>query len=547
MKGKQLLMIAAMCLTIVMAFAACTGGSPTPAPTPQPAATAAATATPAPTTAAATATPAPPPAPADNELPFVEFSWYLGLNPMPDNQMVNDAINEYIAPILNAKVNIFYWPSSDWETRMTVMVASGDDLGIIGFGTQSKLDYVIQSQRGSFYPLNDLLEEYGQGTKALFSQAIWDSTKINGNIYGIPSLKDNCYIISMIYNADMAEKLDIDMTKVNYRNFSSLIEPFFNMVMDKRDEVYGDLTEPLSGGLGLETPYMFAAETFLQDSNLIVCNIDGIMDFAGYDSKTVFNLYATDEYRETMKAMQRMVDRNILAYDYTGQTAWSPSGNMFAWPGWGYSYMPEHLFSDTFVTKMVEPERVWTDTNNIISAGTAISSNAKEPERLMMFLEMVNTDPKLATMMRFGVEGQHYLRDADGYMTFEDSPRNSDTANRGYHYWYAAPVGNLLIVEAPLGYSGPDGIMLKKIGEYNANAAIPSHLGFIFDIEPVTNEIAACTSVVLEYRGMLRQGQLSSGEEVDQVIDEFLAKLEANGVQAILEDAQRQMDEWRAR
>jgi len=131
-------------------------------------------------------------------------------------------------------------------------------------------------------------------------------------------------------------------------------------------------------------------------------------------------------------------------------------------------------------------------------------------------------------------------------MTFEGSPRNSDTANPGYHYWYAAPVGNLLIVEAPLAYSGPDSIMLKLIGDYNANAKIPSHLGFIFDIEPVTNEIAACTSVVLEYRNVLRNGQLSSGDEVDSVIDEFLAKLDANGVQTILTDAQRQMEEWRS-
>jgi len=508
------------------------------------AATTAAATTAAATTAAA-ATEAATEAPVDDSLPFVEFSWYLGLTPMPDNQMVNDAINEYLGPILNAKVNINYWTSKDWEEKMTIMVASGDDLGIIGFGSQSKLDYVIQSQRGSFYPLEGLMDIYGAGTKALFPQDVWDCMTINGHVYGIPSLKDNCYIISLIYNEDMANELGVDMSQSNYKNFAS-IEPFYNMVMDLRDEVYGDIEEPLSGGIGLEMPYWFACESFLNDSFLAVCNIEGIMDFAGHDAENVFNLYATQEYRDACKSVQRMVDRNILAYDYEGKTAWNPSGNIFGWPGWGYTYLPEHLFGDAFYTRMIEPVRVWTDTNNYFSAGTAISANSKTPERCMMLLEMVNNDPKLATMMRFGIEGEHYVRTPEGGMTFEGSPRNSDAANRGYHYWYAAPVGNLLIVEAPEAYSGPDGIMLTKIAEFNRNAKIPNHLGFVFDIEPVNTELAACQSVVLEYRDDLRNGRLASEAEVDRIIDEFIAKLDANGAQIVLAEVQSQIDAWKA-
>jgi len=564
---KYLQLILALCLVLTLILSACGGGgtatttaaatTAAAAATTAAATTAAATTeaeadeettaatTAAATTAAATTAAATTAAPADEGLPFAEFSWYLGLTPMPDNQMVNDAINEYIGPILNAKVNINYWTSKDWEEKMTIMVASGDDLGIIGFGSQSKLDYVIQSQRGSFYPLEDLLNQYGAGTKSLFPQDVWDCMTINGHVYGIPSLKDNCYIISLIYNEDMANELGLDMTQSNYKNFAS-IEPFYNQVMDKRDEVYGNIEEPLSGGVQLEMPYWFAVESFLNDSFLAVCNIDGIMDIAGYDSNTIFNLYATAEYREACKSMQRMVDRNILAYDYDGKSAWNNTGNMFGWPGWGYTYLPEHLYGDAFFTRMVEPVRVWTDTNNYFSAGTAISANAKNAERCMMLLEMVNNDPKLATMMRFGIEGEHYVRTADGKMTFEGSPRNSDATARGYHYWYAAPVGNLLIVEAPEAYSGPDGIMLKKIAEFNQNAKIPNHLGFVFDIAPVSTEIAACTSVVLEYRDTLRCGRLSSGDEVDQVIDEFIQKLEANNLQVVLDEVQNQINVWKA-
>jgi putative aldouronate transport system substrate-binding protein len=478
-------------------------------------------------------------------LPYVEFDWYLGLPPQNDNQMVNDAVNAYIGPKLNAKANIHWWPITDWEQRMTVMVTSGQDLGIIGFGSQSKLDYVIHSQRGSYYPIEKLLDQYGQKTKALFNQGVWDAMTINNHIYGIPSLKDNCYIIAMIYNDDMAKKLGVDMTKAPYTGGWYKMESWLNDVKAKRDQVYGaKLEEPLIWGIELEMPYDFALHSLLNDSFVAVANIDGIMDIAGYDSKTIFNLYGTKEYRDFCHAVWRMVQKNILAYDYTGKETWTTTGNMFAQPGWGWVYMPEHLNGDKYVTKMLDPGRVWTDSQNYYSSGTAISANSKNPDRLMMFLEMVNNDSKLATMMRFGVEGQHYIRDSQGKMQL--GPRNQDAANRGYLQWYGAPIGNLTVVEAPESFSGPNNAMFPRIIQFNNEAKQPAHMGFTFNIQPVSNEIAACTNVVMEYRDTLRFGRARTEADVDRLIDEFNAKLKANGLDKILAEAQKQADAFLA-
>jgi len=448
---------------------------------------------------------------------------------------------------INANVKIYYWTGAEWEEKMTTMVSAGQDVGIIGFGSQSKLDYVVQSNRGAFYPLDDLLGQHGSGTWKLFDEAIWNSMRINGKIYGIPSLKDNCYIISIIYNAEMADALGIDMESVDYKNWRN-IEPFLNDVIEKREAMFPEYDQyPLCGGAGLESPYNFAIESFLNDSYLAACNIDPFFDVEGFDADTVFNLYATDEYREFCKSRQRMVERNIFAYDYTDKSEWNYTGGMFAWVGWGYTYMQEHLFGDNFTTKMVVSDHIWTDTNNYFSAGTAISANCAVPERAMMLLELVNTDPEFATMMRFGIEGKHYIINNEGKMQFEGSERNGgERADYGYYYWYAAPVGNLTIVKAPESLTGPNGIMLDRIIEYNNSAVLPNHMGFVFNVEPVANEIAACTNVVMEYRDTLRNGQLDSQEEVDTVVDEFVAKLEANNVQKIVDECQKQINDWKA-
>ena len=478
-------------------------------------------------------------------LDFVTIDWYIGSTPPADITPVQDAVNEILKEKFNCNVNIIYMPTAEWETNMTTMVSSGQDLGIIGFGSQSKLDYVVQSQRGAFYPLNDLLEEYGQGTLALFNEGVWDAMKIGGNIYGIPSLKDNGYYISLIYNAEMAEALGITEDEMKHDNFRDLEELFYK-VKELRDEKMPEYADhPVCWNNNLIYPYNFAFETFLNDSYLGVCNIEGAMDLAGYDCETVVNFYDTPEFLDYCLQKQKMVEDGIYAYDYENLTDMYYDGGVFAYIGWGYTYMQEHLMGDAFTTKMVMADTLWTDTNNFFSAGTAISANCADPARAMMILNEVNTNPDFATLMRFGVEGIHYVITEDGDMSFEGT-LNEDPTNRAYHYWYNAPVGNLTIVRAPSSYVGPDSIMLTKMVEYNNSCLQPNHLGFVFDTTPVVNEIAACCSIVQEYQVELAAGQVDSPEGVEELVAEFREKLHANGVDAIVAEIQRQIDEWKA-
>lgn len=482
---------------------------------------------------------------AREELPYAKIDWYIGLNPLPDTAVVNDALNEYLMEKLNCEVNLIYMTSADWETKIGTMIASGQDMGILGFGSQSKSDYVIESQRGAYYPLDELLETHGQETKALFSDAIWEAMKIGGHVYGIPSLKDNGYFISLVYNKDMADELGIDVDSVKYSTFRDM-EDLFREVKEKRDAAHPEWADrPIAWNINRIYPYNFAFETFLNDSYLTVCNIEGIMDVEGYDDGTAFNFYETPEFLEFALQKQRMVEEGLYAYDYSIIKEYQYDGSIFAWAGWGYTFMQDHLYSDVFTTAMKMSDRLWTETNNYFSAGTCISANCANPEQAMRVLNLVNTDPFVATMMRFGVEGEHYTYDADGKMTF-DGTKNADPAQRAFYYWYAAPVGNLTIVNAPESLTGPDGIMLTRMVEYNQASIVPRHMGFVFDTSPVVNEIAACTSIVMEYQNELQLGQLNSQEEVEETVEEFVEKLKANGSEKVVAEVQRQMDAWEA-
>ena len=480
------------------------------------------------------------------ELPYAKIDWYIGMTPLPGNAAVNAALNEYLMEKINCEVNLIYMTSADWESKIGTMIASGQDMGILGFGSQSKSDYVIESSRGAYYPLDELLDKYGQGTKALFPEGIWDAMRIGGNIYGIPSLKDNGYFISLIYNDTMAQALGIDVEAFPQHSNWRELEPLLREAKEKRDAMFPEWADhPIAWNNNLIYPYNFAFETFLNDSYLAVCNIEGIMDVEGFDAETIFNFYETPEYLEFALAKQKMVEDGIYAYDYEKITDWQYDGSLFAYVGWGYTFMQEHLYGDAFVTKMRMSDTLWTETNNFFSAGTCISANCKNPEQAMRVLNLVNTDPFMATMMRFGVEGVEWRYDENGDMTFEGTS-NADAASRSHYYWYAAPVGNLTIVNAPEALVGPDSIMLQRMVEYNNSSLLPSHMGFVFDTSPVANEIAACTNIVMEYQKEINEGKLVSQDEVRDSIEEFVAKLKANGSEKIVDEVQRQADAWKA-
>ena len=85
--------------------------------------------------------------------------------------------------------------------------------------------------------------------------------------------------------------------------------------------------------------------------------------------------------------------------------------------------------------------------------------------------------------------------------------------------------------------------MLKKMAEYNDEAILAPHMGFVLDTEPIANEISACANVEREYAYLL-QGQTESPEAVNKAVDELIAKLKENGSDKIVAEVQTQLDEW---
>jgi putative aldouronate transport system substrate-binding protein len=149
--------------------------------------------------------------------------------------------------------------------------------------------------------------------------------------------------------------------------------------------------------------------------------------------------------------------------------------------------------------------------------------------------------------MRFGIEGEHWVINDKGEKTFEGSKRNvgSNIGEWGFRHWYAPTLGNVLIADAPPSMVGPNNELQTLLREANDNTHMPSHMGFVMNQEPLLTEIAAVNAVVQEYTNTVQWGQLPNEAAVVQMVDEFNAKLYANGLQKIIDGISEQTAAWR--
>ncbi len=477
-------------------------------------------------------------------LDAVELVWYTAVdNARTDTDMVWSEINRYLKENINVTLDYRFYTVEEYNDRIIPVISSGQYVDILFTG--SSFNFVGNAQQNAFLAIEDMIPQYMPKTKDILPQGAWDAVTIKGHIYGIPTYKDIADRFCLLYNKTMTDQYNLDVPQSG--EWSTFIDtiPFLYAAKAARDADEPELAnQPITGMLnGIRRYYPF--ETLI---GLAVTNVPGIEAFQGKGrGETVFNLYDTAEYRELCKTINKLVDDKILPYDHTNfdpDRVLTNSGKLVCVYSGGYIEIKPDMYAGRETALSTSAQTIMT-TQNIQASIQALSSQTKNPERALMFLELLNSDRTLGNLVRFGIEGEHYLYNDEGRLDITISPRNKDIssyADYPYYYWYGWTFGNILVGDLPSVVSSKFGELLN---EMNNSAIQDTNIGFVVDTTPIANEIAACSNVISEYDSNtnLRSGMV---KDIDKTIDEFIQKLEANGSQRIVDEIQRQLTEWRA-
>ncbi|MBQ9251192.1 MAG: extracellular solute-binding protein [Clostridia bacterium] len=455
-------------------------------------------------------------------------------------QGVEEAINAYIEPLIGATVTFHIIGWDDWTDKAVNALQSGEKMDLIF--TADWREYGIEVSGGLLQPLDDLLEEYGQGIKETLPQTFLDGVKVNGVLYGIPTNKELCVPEGYLVNVTAAKEIgwDVQFDDPTIKTVEDL-EPWLAAYKEKYPNKYPYL---MDGAAGRWPDEPWVADWASLDDNYLAMKMAA--DENGEFDETIYSIFETPEQEAHIRTMYKYgqagyidPDAALTSFDYNGtfgrgdflvMTAPLKGNNIKATE----MYEANHTVDFEYTEITTQPKYVITVHAGGSMFGIPVTS--QNPAAAMKYLNLMHSDKELVNLMLFGVEGVNYTKVND-----EQVEISSDANWYGVHGG-AWTVGNTLLQYVTTAEDPQKNALLQS---YADDAVATASLGFRFTKDPVADQIAAVAQVIKEYAEPLMCGQVDP-DNASAGIEALKAALKDAGVDEVKAEVQAQYDAWKA-
>lgn len=454
--------------------------------------------------------------------------WYMvkPIDTMEHQEEIEKLANEKFEKECGVKVKFHFLDNAAWDDKMNVMINSGEEFDIC-FTASWTNKFIDNARKGAFLDISDLLDEYGQDIIAKSDPRVWDAVTLDHKIYAIPSQAPMSSSSSIVYKKDLVEKYNFD-----YKSVKTLkdLEPFLKAIKENEPGVT-PMLQTASGGIAGYISNEYTDDQIKgldfsesQQKFVNVAELPGTVErwqtLSDFYKKGYIPADAATrtEYLADAKTGKYAVLKPTGAYTETGEK----SSTQYGFPC-VETYMGNSSISNGVVT----------------SSMSAISSTSKHPEEAMKVLNLVWKDSDLSNLLAYGLEGVDYVIDEER----STDEMKSIIPNAGKDQKWAIWHNNLGPLWDQWDSSWNRKEALEQMQAENQRAIVASTLGFYFDPSNVSAEYAAVASTVKEYTANLNVGCVA---DVDAYIEEYRAKLKQNGIDKLIEEANRQYDEWKA-
>lgn len=455
-----------------------------------------------------------------------EIVWVFPVAPPNDVDMVCEKVNEYLKDKINVTVKLTPLDWGAYGTKMKNALNGGDKVDLLWM---SGADYTDAATLQSIIEIDELMDKYAPETKKMLGESFIDGAKVGGKLYGVQANKDKAASHMIVYRKDIAEKYNLDLS--NVKSIEDLY-PVFDILLEKEPSM---IPMAISGG---KTVYDANMEMNGYDSlggNKFVHVMTGEND----DVSKIVCPYETEIFKKSCEQAYEMYQKGYFSKDCAvldNATELIKSGKAFCyWEQDQPSKLSEINNSSSYEWEKISMTEPTMRTIDCVGSITTIPYTCENPERVMKFIELFNTDPYLNNLINFGIEDVHFDKISDNIIQITEKGKS------GYDLqstmWER---GNTFINYT---VEGDDPDKAKKLEAFNESAKISPLVGFILDTEEFSVEATACSNVVSEYLRTLTYG----AGNPDELLPQFISKLKSAKIDSIVESSQKQYDEWRER
>lgn len=441
--------------------------------------------------------------------------------------VVEENFNKLFKEKLNCTLKTQWIPWSDYGNKYPLLFSSGEQFDIAY--TATWLSYASLAQKGAFMELDELWPKYAPNNWAKQSDAAKTQATVNGKLYCIPTLLATYSCFGPIYRKDILKDTDWDGKMENFEDL----------------EVYLDYVKancPDMEPMGLYSAGTDADEIWLDANSkypIRGTNWLWVDPFAEkYELKTWYQYDGAKEFLETMK---RWCDKGFWSKSClsdtdstkfkSGKTA-ARMHNVDSYQGEAVDVFNNGKDWEIGYTNFVK------DISNLPFTQDAcvLPTTCSDPARALALYDYITTDKEANMAFLSGIEGTTYEIVDDQIKTInveEDYGASGMWAARNSEFnipTYGAPADVLTMKADWDAY-------IKETGNHHSQYLA----GFTVDTTSVETEYAACQNVVQQYWWPLECGLVS---DVDASLAEFQEKMEAAGVQKVIDTFQAQLDQY---
>lgn len=456
-----------------------------------------------------------------------EITWaFPTLGPVPaDKQLIQDEINKITTKEINVKVTLQPISIGNWFQQSNLMITGGEKLDLMPtLGNYNQL--VAQKQ---IIDITDLLNKYGQGIKTAVGDNFLKGTTVSGKIYGVANVNGKAGVPSILMRKDILDKYGLSIDSVKTLDDISKI---FEVVSKGEKNMsmlapiqQGSITTVYAGGLIGEPKFDNLGDNF------------GVI--LGNDNYKVVDLFESDQYKNLVNTMRDWYLKGYIIKDAATITDTPQSlikaGKAFAQFTQSETGADVNCSRDTgmpIVQKKLQDPLITTSA--IANITWAIPVTCKNPEAAMKFMNLLYTNADIVNLTDWGIEGKHYVKNADGTIGY---PKGIDASTTGYNPGIDWLIGDQFLSHIWQGNSQQNA---KTVENDNKIAPISNVLGFAFDSTKVKTELANVNNVYKQYAPGLDTGTIDPAK----ILPEFVSKLKAAGLDKIIAEKQTQLDDW---
>ena len=423
--------------------------------------------------------------------------------------------NKYTAEKIGVKMDLKVAGWNDFGQKMNTIINSGEYFDIMFTNGN---DYNRYASMGAFTDLTNGVESVIPELYKFIPSMVWDGVKVDNKILAVPTYKDSAMAQYWIWDKSMGIKYDFkpeelltlqQLDPVMYKIKEGEGKSFYPFILDK-----GGLNGWSIGYDGMGTDAIGLGVKLDDTSHKVVSILeqDDIMN----NLRTLHKWFKDGIINPDAPTASEMPKYRMIGSNQTfpGQEADSARAM-------GLTQ------SDTTGITLVRYAGPLYSTSSIQGSVNAISASSKYINESLRYLQFVNMDHTLRDMFCYGLEGTHYTR------VDENTVKPNNEIEWGLPAYTQATFATRSLVE------GTPADQWKQIESQNEAATPSVLLGWILNIDELTDEVSNCRAIWDKYSAELTTG----ASDPDVVVPKIIAEWKGVGWDKIMTEAQKQIDE----